>query len=55
MVYGNFKSKSVNEDSICKPIGMYGNYKISGENITKAFNHVYKLPYTIVRPSALLW
>ena len=53
MVYGNFKSKSVNEDSICKPIGMYGNYKISGENITKAFNHVYKLPYTIVRPSAL--
>ena len=32
---------------------MYGNYKISGESITKAFNQVYKLPYTIVRPSAL--
>ena len=28
MVYGNFESKEVTEETICKPIGIYGNIKI---------------------------
>lgn len=53
MVYGNFDSKDVNEDRICKPIGIYGTLKYSGELLVKAYNDVFDLPYTIIRPSAL--
>ena len=30
MVYGNFNSKNVNEDSVCEPIGIYGALKLAG-------------------------
>ena len=53
MVYGNFKKKVVNEKDICKPLGIYAALKLSGENIIKAYNQVFGLPYTIIRPSAL--
>ena len=53
MVYGNFKEKSVQEDSHCEPLGIYGALKLSGEMIVKAYNQVFGLPYTIIRPSAL--
>ncbi len=53
MVYGNFKKKIVNEKDICKPLGIYAALKLSGENIIKAYNQVFGLPYTIIRPSAL--
>ena len=53
MVYGDFKSDSVNEDEICKPIGIYGSLKYSGEIILKSYSKVFDLPYTIIRPSAL--
>ena len=53
MVYGDFKSNSVNENEICKPIGIYGSLKYSGEIILKSYNKIFDLPYTIVRPSAL--
>ncbi len=53
MVYGNFKSSQVNEESECDPIGIYGALKLSGEKIIKAYNQVFGLKYTIVRPSAL--
>jgi nucleoside-diphosphate-sugar epimerase len=53
MVYGDFTSKEVNEDTICKPIGIYGTLKLSGELMVKAYNHVFGIPYTIIRPSAL--
>tara|TARA_B100000902_G_scaffold397560_1_gene461729 strand:+ start:1250 stop:2260 length:1011 start_codon:yes stop_codon:yes gene_type:complete len=53
MVYGNFDGKEVNEDTICKPMGIYGTLKLSGELIIKAYNEVFDLPYTIIRPSAL--
>ena len=38
MVYGDFKSESVNEDETCKPIGIYGSLKYSGEIILKSYN-----------------
>tara|TARA_B100002051_G_C16630161_1_gene582840 strand:- start:526 stop:1098 length:573 start_codon:yes stop_codon:yes gene_type:complete len=53
MVYGNFDGESVTEDSVCSPIGIYGTLKYAGELIVKAYNQVFDLPYTIVRPSAL--
>lgn len=53
MVYGNFDSEDVKEERICKPIGIYGTLKYSGELLVKAYNHVFDIPYTIIRPSAL--
>ena len=53
MVYGNFKTKEVAEDALCNPIGIYGTLKYSGELLVKAYNQVFGLPYTIIRPSAL--
>ena len=53
MVYGNFKTKKVDEETNCNPIGIYGALKFSGEKIVIAYNQVFDLPYTIIRPSAL--
>jgi nucleoside-diphosphate-sugar epimerase len=53
MVYGNFPTEVVTEDTPCDPIGIYGALKYSGEKIVIAYNQVFGLPYTIVRPSAL--
>ena len=53
MVYGDFDAKDVNEETQCKPIGIYGTLKYSGELLVKAYNQIFDLPYTIIRPSAL--
>jgi len=53
MVYGNFDGKEVDENTLCNPIGIYGTLKLSGELLVKAYNNVFDLPYTIIRPSAL--
>lgn len=53
MVYGNFLSGVVDETTVCDPIGIYGALKFAGEKMTIAYNQVFGLPYTIVRPSAL--
>jgi nucleoside-diphosphate-sugar epimerase len=53
MVYGNFLTASVEEDHPLNPIGIYGALKVAGEKIVIAYNQVFDLPYTIIRPSAL--
>ena len=53
MVYGDFKSEKVNETTHCDPIGIYGSLKLAGEMMVKSYSHVFGLPYTIIRPSAL--
>lgn len=53
MVYGNFDGAAVTEDSVCNPIGIYGALKFGGEKLVIAYNQVFKMPYTIIRPSAL--
>ncbi len=53
MVYGNFAGGSVDEETICNPLGIYGALKFGGEKLVIAYNQVFGLPYTIVRPSAL--
>ena len=53
MVYGDFATESVDEMSPCNPLGIYGAVKLGGEKLVMAYGHVFDLPYTIVRPSAL--
>jgi nucleoside-diphosphate-sugar epimerase len=53
MVYGNFQGDSVTEETHCEPIGIYGALKLGGEHLVKAYQQVFDLNYTIVRPSAL--
>jgi nucleoside-diphosphate-sugar epimerase len=53
MVYGNFNGEAVREDRHCEPMGIYGALKYGGEKLVIAYNQVFNMPYTIVRPSAL--
>lgn len=53
MVYGNFPDGFATEETPCNPIGIYGALKFAGEKMVIAYNQVFNLPYTIVRPSAL--
>jgi len=53
MVYGNFMTEEVDEEHPLNPIGIYGALKVSGEKIVIAYQQVFDLPYTIIRPSAL--
>ena len=43
----------MDEDTACEPLGIYGALKFAGEKMVIAYNQVFGLPYTIVRPSAL--
>ncbi len=53
MVYGNFEGDAVTEDRRCEPMGIYGALKYGAEKMVIAYNQVFNLPYTIIRPSAL--
>lgn len=53
MVYGNFEGDAVTEETVCNPLGIYGALKYGGEKLVIAYNQVFNLPYTIIRPSAL--
>lgn len=53
MVYGDFATDSVDELAPCNPLGIYGAVKLGGEKLVMAYEQVFDLPYTIVRPSAL--
>jgi len=53
MVYGDFHGNTVTEETVCNPFGIYGALKFAGEKMVIAYNQVFDLPYTIVRPSAL--
>ena len=53
MVYGDFDGETVKEDRVCEPLGIYGALKFGGEKLVLAYNQVFGLSYTIIRPSAL--
>lgn len=53
MVYGNFLTPEVAEEHPLEPIGIYGALKLAGERMVIAHQQVFRLPYTIIRPSAL--
>jgi len=52
-IYGNFAVEAVTEETPCEPIGIYAALKFAGEKMVIAYNQVFDVPYTIVRPSAL--
>lgn len=52
MVYGDF-SHPILEKNKCKPKGMYGILKLTGEELVKSWSKKYDKPYTILRPSAV--
>ena len=52
MVYGTFNGAAVSEDRHCEPLGIYGALKYGGDKLVIAYNQVFNLPYTIIRPSA---
>ena len=53
MAYGNFLTEEVSEDHPLNPVGIYGALKVAGEKMVIAYQQVFGLPYTILRPSAL--
>lgn len=59
MVYGHFPKDSdgniisPNEEAPCNPIDIYGSFKLCCEHLIKAFHHRKKLPYVIIRPTAV--
>ena len=53
MVYGHFEDDQVDESTHCEPLGIYGALKFGGEKLVIAYNQVFEMPYTIIRPSAL--
>tara|TARA_B110000967_G_C18805939_1_gene521050 strand:+ start:113 stop:1096 length:984 start_codon:yes stop_codon:yes gene_type:complete len=53
MVYGDFKGDKAYENDVLSPKEIYGTMKLSGEIITKGLCSFFKIPYTIVRPSAV--
>jgi nucleoside-diphosphate-sugar epimerase len=53
MAYGNFLTPSVDETHPLEPLGIYGALKVAGEKMVIAYQQVFQMPYTIIRPSAL--
>ena len=53
MVYGDFKKKYVVEGDKLSPKEVYGTMKLAGEIITRGLCKEYKIPYNIIRPSAV--
>lgn len=53
MVYGDFGGRAAVEDQPCEPLGIYGALKFAAEKLVIAYDQVFGLPYTIIRPSAL--
>jgi nucleoside-diphosphate-sugar epimerase len=53
MVYGNFINPSVTETDTARPINIYGASKYSCETFLECYGRVYKIPWTVIRPSAL--
>ena len=59
MVYGHFPKDEngniilPNEDAPCNPIDIYGSFKLCCEHLIKAFHYRKKLPYVIIRPTAI--
>jgi len=52
MVYGDFLTDPVLETQLCNPKEIYGNLKVAGERLVKAYSKLHNLNYTIIRPSA---
>ncbi|MCP3739185.1 NAD-dependent epimerase/dehydratase family protein [Rossellomorea sp. BNER] len=48
-VYGNITKNPISEEDPTLPLSYYGLSKLSAENYIKRYNHIFGLPYTILR------
>ena len=55
MVYGNFDSEDVKEERACKPIGIYGTLKYSGELLVKAYSDIFDLLLFNYKTLSFVW
>ena len=53
MIYGDFKSNVVSENTKANPKEIYGTMKLAGEVITEGLCVYYNIDYTSIRPSAV--
>ena len=53
MIYGDFKKNIASENDKPNPKEIYGTMKLAGEIITEGLCKHYKIPYSIIRPSAV--
>ncbi len=53
MVYGDFQYHPADEQHPTQPKGLYATMKLAGEVVTRGLAHLYQIPYTIIRPSAV--
>jgi len=53
MVYGDFLTDVATEDHPTKPKEIYGTMKLAGEIVARGLGSFHKIPYTIIRPSAV--
>lgn len=53
MIYGDFKSNIVSENTKANPKEIYGTMKLAGEVITAGLCGYYNIDYTSIRPSAV--
>lgn len=49
-VYGSVSTGLLDEDTLCRPVTVYGAAKLAGELYTDAYYQTYGLPTVIVRP-----
>ena len=53
MIYGDFLRNKATEIDKNNPKEVYGTMKLAGEIVTRGLCKFYKIPYTIIRPSAV--
>ncbi|CAL78881.1 putative NAD dependent epimerase/dehydratase family protein [Bradyrhizobium sp. ORS 278] len=49
-VYGSVSTGLLDEDTLCRPVTVYGAAKLAGELYTDAYHQTYGLPTVVVRP-----
>ena len=53
MIYGDFKSSTVDESHDCEPLGQYGILKLAGEWLVRDYTRRTGMTHSILRPSAV--
>lgn len=53
MAYGDFVEVPAREDMPLNPKDVYGGLKLCSEIVTRSFGELYKIPWTVIRPTAV--